>query len=230
MTIPKKFEGVIYCSAITAKLAPHPNMVIVKPGWQDDMFFFKTNHIPGSIGVYYDNTLHIGENRLTLKQIDKILDALKGRTVKKIVYDNYLEHTSLWQETVPTYRQSQNMLKKYVGSKKAHIVLRHIGMVQILPKSWSYQWHREPSSERENIMVRATDHLTFTRNAKVTLYFESIQEHSIIPGLAYFSHFSLPLNEPHIDSNGDVHIPFACHGDSNHYNYLKALYPNAIGK
>lgn len=228
MRIPKKFKNKILCSDVTARLVSDDRLQPVKPGWHDNLFFvFKTNHIPGAIGVFYGSTLHIGENRLSDLQLHKLAKQLSGHRVDTVVYDSYFEGTSLWDTQLPTYRKSQNILKRLVTSH-ATIVIRHVGIVQILPKTWTYHWVREPETERERIIVRATQHLTFAKRAQVTLSFETKDDTScIIPSIGYFSHHTLPVNDYHVDDSGHIHVPFSCHDNSRHVNTLKTLFPES---
>ena len=229
MIIPKKFSKKILCSPLTATLTRHPQLQPVKPGWNNDMFIFRTNHVPGAIGVFYDHTLHVGENRLTEKQLDKIVQKISGHEVHTVVYDDFLEDSILWSQRLPSFVQSKNMLKKLLGDRSAHVVLRHFGMINCLPKNMSYKWQREPDSNREHIIVRAASHLKLSKHAKITLSFENVEDArmTIIPGIGYFRHFELPVTLCTQDDDGCWHLPFSCHPNVDHYEQLSSIYPEA---
>jgi len=227
MIIPKKFRTPILCSPLTATLTRHPQLQPVKTGWYNDMYIFRTNHVPGSIGMFYNNTLHVCENRLTEKQLDKIVKSIAGHDVYSIIYDDYLENTSLWSQRLPSFVQSQNMFKKLIGNRSVHVILRHFGMINCLPKNMSYRWHREPDSSREHIIVRAASHLKLSKRAKITLCFESVEDAdmTIIPGIGYFRHHELPVTSCVEDDNGYWHVPLSCHANSDHFEQLIAIFP-----
>ena len=107
MNIPKKFSGPILCSPLTASLTMLPQLQPVKPGWHNDMLIFDTNHIPGSIGVFYNNTLHVGENRLTAKHINKI-----DISIQSSIKDGQDMMSKLDQHTYPILRLQKNAKRR----------------------------------------------------------------------------------------------------------------------
>lgn len=212
------------------------------------LFVFRTNHCYGSIGVFVKETglLHIGDNNLSVSDLDSLIQTIGGvKVVNKVVIDWHLwKYKRTIPRTVPSQAQSMKMIDKCIqhalaSKRRPRVLIKHLGILLFLPTNarYSYTWGRRPRTQREQYLehastlilnsIQSKNKKASANNDLVTLAFEPTPSRvHIIPSTNYWMmHPQLDLFTTAIDENQNVRVFANTHMTPESIKHIKTMFP-----